>query len=419
MSDRTEITETISEKKNFRSGLLCGLLLAILMMGSVLIGSQVYEKFIYRNTKEASAEAKDPVVNASTSNKMKVIKDTIEQYYLEGVNEEVMIDGIYAGMVSSLDDPYSAYYSAEELEELRQQTQGIYYGIGAYIGKDEATGLPMVSGTIKDTPAEASGLRYGDLICAVDDQSVEGMDNSEVVRLIKGEEGTTVKVTVYREGEKDYLDFDIERRRIESPTVEQEMFDGGIGYIRIMEFDDVTSEQFTEALAVCKGSDMKGLILDLRNNPGGNVSTVTEIARRILPRGLIVYTEDKDGERTEYTCDGRNELKVPMVVLVNGASASASEILAGAIKDYGKGTLLGTKTFGKGIVQRIVPLTDGSALKLTVSNYFTPKGNNIHKVGIEPDEELKFDADAYIEKGTDNQLERAKEILKKQMHGKA
>lgn len=412
MSDRSEITEGISEKKSFRSGLVCGLLLAILMMGSVFIGSHVYGKFIYRNTKEASAKAKDEVVNSSTNNKMQVIKDTIEQYYLEDVDEELMTDGIYAGMVASLGDPYSDYYSTEELESLRQQTEGIYYGIGAYIGKDEATGLPMITGTIKDTPAEASGLRYGDLICAVDDQSIEGMDNSEVVLLIKGEEGTTVKITVYREGEADYLDFDIERRRIESPTVEQEMFDGGIGYIRIMEFDDVTLDQFTEALAVCKGSDMKGLILDLRNNPGGNVSTVTEIARHILPKGLIVYTEDKAGERIEYNCDGRNELDVPMVVLVNGGSASASEILAGAIKDYGKGTLLGTTTFGKGIVQRVVPLTDGSALKLTVSSYFTPKGNNIHKVGIEPDEELKFDADAYIKDGTDNQLERAKEILR-------
>ena len=190
------------------------------------------------------------------------------------------------------------------------------------------------------------------------------------------------------------------------------MLDDDIGYIQIMEFDDVTLDQFTEALAVCKGSDMKGLILDLRNNPGGNVSTVTEIARQILPKGLIVYTEDKDGERVEYSCDGENELQVPLVVLVNNGSASASEILAGAIKDYNKGTLLGTTTFGKGIVQRIIPLTDGSALKLTVSSYFTPKGNNIHKVGIEPDEELKFDMNAYLKDGTDNQLERAEEILR-------
>ncbi|NLL79495.1 MAG: S41 family peptidase [Clostridiales bacterium] len=402
----------MSEKKSFRSGLLCGLLLAVLMIGSIFIGSQVYARIEYENTKQANAEVRDPVVNASTNNKMQVIKDTIEEYYLEEVDEDALTDGIYAGMVASLGDPYSAYYSQEDLEELRQQTAGIYYGIGAYIGKDTNTGLPMITGTIEGTPAEASGLQYGDLICAVDDQPVEGMENSEVVLLIKGEEGTTVKVTVYREGEADYLDFDIKRKKIESPTVEQEMFPGGIGYIRIMEFDDVTVDQFTEALAVCKGSDMKGLILDLRNNPGGNVSAVTEIARQILPKGLIVYTEDKAGERVEYSCDGRQELNVPLVVLVNGGSASASEILAGAIKDHEKGILLGATTFGKGIVQRIVPLTDGSALKLTVSSYFTPNGNNIHKVGIEPNEELKFDADKYLKDGTDNQLERAKEILR-------
>ena len=402
----------MSEKKSFRSGLLCGLLLACLVIGSVYIGSRVYVKLVYEGAQKTDAEARDPVVNASTSNKMQVVKDTIEEYYLEDVDEDKMRDGIYAGIVESLGDPYSAYYSQEELEQLRQQTEGIYYGIGAYIGKDATTGLPMITGTIEGTPAEASGLQYGDLICEVDGQSVEGMENTDVVLLIKGDEGTKVRVTVYREGEADYLDFDIARAKIESPTVYQEMLDDDIGYIQIMEFDDVTLDQFTEALAVCKGSDMKGLILDLRNNPGGNVSTVTEIARQILPKGLIVYTEDKDGERVEYSCDGENELQVPLVVLVNNGSASASEILAGAIKDYNKGTLLGTTTFGKGIVQRIIPLTDGSALKLTVSSYFTPKGNNIHKVGIEPDEELKFDMNAYLKDGTDNQLERAEEILR-------
>ena len=402
----------MSEKKNFRSGLLCGLLLAILVIGSIFIGTQAYVKYVYGKGRQASVTAADHVVNASTANKMQVIKDTIEEYYLEDVSEEDMVDGVYAGMVASLGDPYSSYYSQEQLEQLRMQTEGIYYGIGAYIGKDTSTGLPMITGTIENTPAAASGLQYGDLICAVNDQSVEGMDNTEVVMLIKGEEGTKVKVTVYRDGEEDYLDFNIERKKIESPTVKQEMFDGGIGYIQITEFDDITVDQFTEALAICKGSGMKGLILDLRNNPGGNVSAVTEIARQLLPEGMIVYTEDKDKKRVEYTCDGKHELDVPMIVLVNGGSASASEILAGAIKDYEKGTLLGTTTFGKGIVQRIVPLTDGSALKLTVSSYYTPKGNNIHKVGIKPDEELKFDADAYIKNKTDNQLNRAKEMLK-------
>lgn len=238
-----------------------------------------------------------------------------------------------------------------------------------------------------------------------------GMELSEIVSLVKGEEGTKVHLTIYREGESDYLEMDVERRKIEAPTVKYEMLENNIGYIQITEFDDVTTDQFTEALAVIKGSDAEGLVLDLRGNPGGSLDVVVDIARQILPKGLIVYTEDKYGKRDEYTCDGKHELDMPLVVLVNGNSASASEILAGAIQDYNKGTLVGTTTFGKGIVQRVLPLTDGTALKLTISSYYTPKGNNIHGVGIEPDVVCELDGDAYYDKNVDNQLEKAVEIL--------
>lgn len=399
------------EKKTFRSGLLCGLLLAILIIGSIYTGKEIYMMLRYQRMQETQAEAADAVVNSATMTKMQVVKDTIDQYYLEAIDEKDMTDGVYEGMVEALGDPYSTYYSAEELQVIQQQNEGIYYGIGAYIGRDQSMDLPLITGVMENTPAQESGLQYGDIICAVDGVEVTGMDNTEVVQMIKGEEGTYVNITIYRAGEPDYLHIDVERKKIESPTVEHEMYDNGIGYIQIKEFDDVTLDQFTEALAVCKGSGMTGLILDLRSNPGGNLTTVTEIARMILPKGLIVYTQDKAGEREEYTCDGKNEIQIPIVVLINGHSASASEILAGAIKDYGKGTLLGTTTFGKGIVQRIIGLTDGSAVKVTVSHYYTPSGKDIHNVGIEPDEELEFDAEAYLADGTDNQLERAKAIL--------
>ncbi len=406
------MSENMGEKKKFWSGLLCGLLLACLVFGGIYIGTQIYVEHRYQAAQKTDASPENTVINAGSIHKIQSIQSVIDQYFLEKPETEALENGLYEGMLEALGDPYSRYYSAEELSEFSMQAQGIYYGIGAYIGTDTATGLPMIAGTIEGTPAAASGLQYGDLLCQVDGTSVEGMENTDVVALIHGEEGTTVRLTIYRAGESDYRDFDIERKKIESPTVNQKMYDDGIAYIQITEFDNVTVDQFTEALAVCKGSNMKGLILDLRNNPGGNVSAVTEIARQILPQGLIVYTEDKSGNRDEYTCDGAHELQVPMVVLVNGGSASSSEILAGAIKDYGKGTLLGTTTYGKGIVQRVIPLADGSALKLTVSKYYTPKGNNIHKIGIEPDEELKFDGDLYLKDGTDNQLERAKEILK-------
>ena len=278
---------------------------------------------------------------------------------------------------------------------------------------DPDTGLGKVSGVIENTPAEEAGLRADDLIYLVDGETTMGLELSEIVARVKGEEGTTVHLTIYREGETDYLEIDVERRKIEAPTVKYEMLKNNIGYIQITEFDEVTTDQFTEALAVVKGSGAKGLILDLRGNPGGSLNTVIDIARQLLPKGLIVYTEDKYGERDEYNCDGKRELDIPLVVLVNGNSASASEILAGAIKDYRKGVLIGTTTFGKGIVQRVLPLTDGTALKLTISAYYTPNGNNIHGVGIEPDIVCEFDGDAYYDDGVDNQLERALKELEK------
>ena len=207
------------------------------------------------------------------------------------------------------------------------------------------------------------------------------------------------------------------RRKVETPTVESEMLEDGMGYVRLVEFDDVTTNQFLEAMDELYANGMKGLILDLRGNPGGNLSTVVQIAQNLLPKGTIVYTEDKKQNRDTYTSKGNKEIKIPMVVLVDMNSASASEILAGAIQDYGKGTLVGTKTFGKGIVQSIIPMRDGSAIKITVSGYFTPKGRNIHKVGIEPDIVCEFDSERYYDADNpvDNQLEKAKEVLKEKM----
>lgn len=223
-----------------------------------------------------------------------------------------------------------------------------------------------------------------------------------------------VHLTIYREGEPDFLEMDVVRGKlIETETVQSGMLDNTdhIGYLYISRFEGVTVDQFNEAMAELRADNMKGLILDLRSNPGGDLTVVTEIARRLLPEGLIVYTEDKAGKRTEYTCDGAYEIEIPMVVLVNQYSASASEILAGAIKDYNKGTLVGTKTYGKGIVQRISSLEDGTALKLTVSAYFTPSGQNIHGIGIEPDIELAFDYERAEAEGIDNQVEKAIEVL--------
>lgn len=397
----------------FVLGLVVGMASTALIAGCIFAFTKVYEAVDSRNVEKS--ETADSVVSEDTEKKLAAIEDVIEEYYYQNADIDVaaMTEGMYAGMVNSLGDPYSVYYTEEEWNDLMQETEGIYYGIGAYLMIDPNTGLGKISGVIENTPAQEAGLRADDLLYQVDGVSTMGMELSEIVAMVKGEEGTTVHLTIYREGETDYLEVDVERRKIEAPTVNYEMLEDDIGYIQITEFDEVTTDQFTEALAVIKGSGAKGLILDLRGNPGGSLSVVVDIARQILPKGLIVYTEDKYGQRDEYNCDGRNELDLPLVVLVNGNSASASEILAGAIKDYKKGILLGTTTFGKGIVQRVLPLTDGTALKLTISAYYTPNGNNIHGVGIEPDVVCEFDGDAYYEDGKDNQLEAAVTEVKK------
>lgn len=399
------------DNRSFWRGLAVGLASSCAILLVVFGSVKIYQTYrVYGKLASGNSAETESVANEKTTEKLGVLENTIKQYFWQDVDESTLEEGVYKGLLESLDDPYSVYYTHDELVQLQQQTEGIYYGIGAYISQDNEMGYVRVSKIIKNTPAEASGLQQDDYIYKVDGEDMQGKDSSYVVSKIKGEAGTKVTITVVREGATDPIDIEVERQKIESPTVEYQMLDNDMAYIQITEFDLVTTEQFEEAYKQAQADGMKGLILDLRSNPGGNLSTVCDIARMILPKGLIVYTEDKYGKREEYTCDGANQIKVPLVVLTNGYSASASEILAGAVKDYGIGTLVGTTTYGKGIVQKVINLSDGSAVKLTVSNYFTPNGNNIHKIGIDPDVEVEFDAKQY-KNGMDNQLEKAKEVL--------
>ena len=399
------------DNRSFWRGLAVGLASSCAILLVVFGSVKIYQTYrVYGRLASGSSAETESVANEKTTEKLGVLENTIKQYFWQDVDESTLEEGVYKGLLESLDDPYSVYYTHDELVQLQQQTEGIYYGIGAYSSQDNEMGYVRVSKIIKNTPAEASGLQQDDYIYKVDGEDMQGKDSSYVVSKIKGEAGTKVTITVVREGATDPIDIEVERQKIESPTVEYQMLDNDMAYIQITEFDLVTTEQFEEAYKQAQADGMKGLILDLRSNPGGNLSTVCDIARMILPKGLIVYTEDKYGKREEYTCDGANQIKVPLVVLTNGYSASASEILAGAVKDYGIGTLVGTTTYGKGIVQKVINLSDGSAVKLTVSNYFTPNGNNIHKIGIDPDVEVEFDAEQY-KNGVDNQLEKAKEVL--------
>lgn len=405
------------EKKGsriFLGGLLTGITASIFVVCLIIVGKYAF-LFIKNHSTQVSAPGSESVINTETLQKMKTMEEMVDEYYYgDEVSKADIQDGIYKGMIEALDDPYSEYYTKEELEDVSNSTKGISYGIGAYISLNKDMDSAMIAGVMEGTPAEEAGLREGDIIFKVDGEETRGLSVSAVVAMVKGKENTTVHLSIYREGEPELLEMDIVRGKlIETETVQHGTVEGNdsIGYLRITEFDTVTVDQFNEAMAELNASNIKGLILDLRSNPGGNLTAVVDIARRILPEGMIVYTEDKEGNRTEYTCDGQHELQIPLVVLVNEYSASASEILAGAIKDYNKGTLVGTTTYGKGIVQAVRSLDDGTAVKLTVSAYFTPSGKNIHGIGIEPDIELEYDYEAYEADETDNQVERAIEIL--------
>ncbi len=400
-------------------GVLIGILLTFMLLYMIyfaltLRGIDVFGTLSRITSGSGSSESE--LLSDSVTQKLEGLEQAIDTYYYKtDVDKSEEADGLYKGLLDSLGDPYSVYYTEEEYQELVSDTEGTYSGIGAYVSMDNDIEMPRISGFIEGSPAEEAGVQVDDIIYEVEGESTQGLELSVVVSKIKGEEGTTVHIKFYRQSTGEYPEFDIERKTIESPTVSTEMKDNNIGYLRITEFDTVTYDQFIEGYTDLQEQGMEALILDLRSNPGGSLSVVCDIARQLLPEGTIVYTVDRDGNREDYECDGKNEIQIPVVVLVNGYSASASEILSGALKDYDKATLIGTTTYGKGVVQRIFNFTDGTAIKLTISNYYTPNGNDINGVGIEPDEVLELDAEAYAEDGTDNQLDRAIEVLTEEL----
>lgn len=412
--------ENNKKKKSgyFLAGLATGAFAILMLAAFIYLGFSVqrYMEALQERTQndEVSTNDSGELIDDEMTAKLATLEAIIEKYYYQDdVSKEDLEIGIYRGLLDAVGDPYTVYYTPEEIQDLYEQTEGIYYGIGAYVALDETTNRTKILSPIPGTPAEEAGLRADDILYEVDGVDTYDMDINNVVSLIKGEEGTTVSLTIYREGEPDFLYVDVERRKVEAPTVEFEMLEDGMAYIQITEFDEVTVDQFAEALAEARASEMKGLIIDVRANPGGSLDAVVNICQMLLPKGMIVYTEDKYGSRSEYTCDGKREFDLPLVLLIDGNSASASEILAGAIQDYEIGTLVGTTTFGKGIVQQVVNLRDGSAVKITVSSYYTPSGRNIHGTGIEPDVEVIFDGERYYsEEAFDNQLDKAKEVLR-------
>ncbi len=393
----------MKDKKGFLQGALCGALAILLVAGLMSCGMRTYG--IRLGGQKHSREI---------DNKISGLRELIDARYLGEVDDSELEEGLYKGLISGLEDPYSVYYDEEETKKLVEATEGEYDGIGAVLTQNMDTGIITLVQIYEDSPAMEAGLKDEDILYKVGDMEVTGKDLTEVVSHIKGEKGTEVSLTVLRGENNEEVTVTAVRNTIQAQTIEYEMKDDKIGYIEVSEFDLVTYAQYEDALTDLEGKGMKGLIVDLRNNPGGNLKTVCDMLDLMLPEGLIVYTEDKEGNREEMESDEERQFHLPMVVLMNGNSASASEIYAGAIQDYGIGKIVGTQSYGKGVVQQIFDLKDGTCVKLTIAEYFTPKGRNINGTGITPDVEVEYEKNEE-DPEADNQLDKAVEVLKEQL----
>ena len=396
------------KNKEFKKGIAIGVAATLVVTGA---GFASYQKVLFPKGNALS--------DVKTVQKLNYLEELIDEEYLDEKDESSLREGLYVGLLAGLKDPYSTYYTAEQYKELNTSNEGSYVGIGAVLQKDDTGGAKIIQ-LYEGGPGEQAGLKKGDVIKAVDGADVTDKETSDIAAMVRDSEKDSVMLTIQRENEEKTRDVKVEIRDVEIQTVSHEMLSGDTGYIRISEFSEVTSDQYKKAFADLKEQGMKKLVVDLRDNPGGLLDSVCDVLRKILPEGLIVYTEDKDGNREEEKCDGKNELRIPLAVLVNESSASASEIFAGAVQDYGIGTIVGTTTYGKGVVQSIRQLSDGSAIKLTVANYYTPKGNNINKTGIKPDIEVSLDTSLLnknkdeITHDEDNQLQEAIKAVEKE-----
>ena len=416
----------------FAGLILVGLSAGIFLIGRTVMGDQ---------TRMAGGDSEDGGLDMDQiSAKMRYIQDIIDRYFLFEEDPEAVEDGIYTGLMYGLGDPYSVYYNEENYASLLEDTSGEYCGIGAMVQQDLTTGIMTVVKVFEGSPALEAGMLPGDVIYEVDGENVTGRELDLVVNEnIRGEEGTQVTVTVLRGETAEEVELTMERRQVEVTTVESQMLDEKTGYIYVMQFEMVTGGQFKEAVDRLEDQGMEQLIVDLRGNPGGVLDAAVEMLAYILPEdrmdGMLIYTADKDGKGDRYFCrDGKivmesdsgyvtagypmedgHQLDLPLAVLVNGSSASAAEVFTGAVMDYDAGIVVGTQTFGKGIVQSLVPLGDGTAVKLTTAHYYTPSGFDLHGEGLTPDvivdldEELK--TQAVVDLDEDNQVQAAIEAL--------
>ena len=442
-----------NEKKNknrFWKGVLVGALVTAftglvivgIAAGISIIGHTVMDGQSMAGIIESSGNPEEEALNLQRiGNKLDLLEQVVDDYFLfeEDVDTEQMEAGIYKGMLAGLEDPYTTYYTAEEYRAMTEETEGVYCGIGVQVSQNLETGIITILRVFPGSPAEEAGLKKGDILYKVGALDVYDQELDTLVsQYIRGEEGTFVDLTVLRDGEE--ISATVERRMVESVTVEAQLLPDKTGYVMVTQFDLVTADQFISAVDSLEKQGMERLVIDLRDNPGGVVDACVKMAAYLLPEdqyeGTILSTADKNGKGDRYYCQGGkllfegsgsnpeypmddgHELDMPIAVLINGMSASASEVFAGALRDYGMATLVGTTSFGKGIVQALLPLDDGSAVKVTIAHYYTPAGHDIHKKGLEPDVEIELELDEDligqydVPLDRDNQVQKAIEVLK-------
>lgn len=401
----TEQDSVKKEKKKhpFRNGFLSGVAVCLVIALMVVI---VKETMLH-STIGSGFMTKHGV------EKVNLLSDVIDQYYYKDITDEEKMEGIYKGLMSSTNDKYTDYYSPKEFKDLMVTMEGDYGGIGATLSQDKVTKEVSVVEVYEGSPAARAGLERGDIVISVDGHLGTDESLDDFVQRIRGEEGTSIEM-VYKRDDQEHT-IEITREEVIVPSVSHRMLDDKIGYIRISSFVNGTQKDFEDALADLQSQGMQGIVFDMRDNGGGMVDSVVAILDDILPAGTVVYTMDKSGKREDYTSDDAKKIDIPVTVLVNENTASAAEIFTGAIRDFNYGTIIGTNTFGKGIVQSTVPLSDGSAVKITVATYYTPSGECIHEKGIKPDIELEF---SYADENPteydelkDNQVQKAMEVL--------
>lgn len=401
-----------AEKQIWRKGFSCGVLFSAIVIAVICYFGQPAALTVWKDGGLTPKQAKSVV------NKTDALLRKLDENYIETLDDQELLDGAYHGLVTAVGDKYTRYYDEEEYKEYRESSTGQYVGIGVTVRLAAEGGAEITS--VEETgPAYEAGLRAGDIIVGVDKNDVRSLELAEIVKLIKGEEGTKVNLTYVSVVSGREENVEVTKKTIESSTVASEWLEEGIGYIQIKSFDGVTTEQFKTALKDLDSAGLEGLIVDLRDNPGGRLDVVQKVTNELVPAGIITYTEDKNGEKEIYESSDDPFLDVPLVVIVNENSASASEIMAGAIQDREVGVLVGTTTYGKGIVQVTSAFDDDTAIKVTTAKYYTPNGNYIHQIGIQPDIEIDLPNDIefaeLVSREDDVQLQTAIEALKTQM----